>query len=143
VSDVYVVDTSRAGPPRRVSLSSAGEQQNDPGGPGDHTDIGQAATSRWVGVSGDGTRIAFDSRSTNLVPEDENTASDVFLRDLRTGSTRRASVMSSGTQADGDSYRPALSHDGSVIVFESDASNLDGNDPNHMTDVFVHDLRGA
>jgi Tol biopolymer transport system component len=142
VSDVYLVDASQSSP-RRVSLSSTGGQQNDPGGPGDHTDTGQVATSRWVGVSGDGTRVAFDSRSTNLVPEDENTANDVFLHDLRTGSTSRVSVSSTGAEGNGNSYRPSLSRDGGVIAFETEASNFDGSDDNRLSDVFVHDLRGV
>lgn len=143
VSDVYVVDPSHPSP-RRVSLSSTGAQQDEPGGPGEHTDFtGDAATSRAVSVSGDGTRVAFDSRSTNLVPEDGNGASDIFLRDLRTASTTRVSVSSAGAEGDGDSYRPSLSHDGSVVVFESNASNLGGIDANRFRDVFLHDLRGV
>lgn len=143
VSDVYVAGRS-PGPPRRASLSSSGEQQNDPGGGARHSDhVGvRPPMARRVAVSGDGTRVAFDSYSTNLVHEDRNGASDVFLRDLRSGSTTRVSVSSSGAEGNADSVDAALDYDGSVIAFESDATNLAQNDTNRLRDVFVHDLRG-
>ena len=35
--------------------------------------------------------------------------------------------------------RPAISADGRLVVFESDASNLVAGDSNHFTDVFLND----
>jgi hypothetical protein len=53
--------------------------------------------------------------------------------------TRRVSVASDGTEADGESRRPAISADGRFVAFESAASNIapgaDGE-----TAGFVHDL---
>lgn len=143
VSDVFVHD-ARTRRTVRVSVSSSGEQQNDPGSPTQHTDAFQiAGTSRYVSLSADGRYVAFDSRSTNLVPKDENGASDIFVHDIRTGATLRASVSSLGEEGNADSLRPALSADGRVVVFQSDADNLTTDDGNKTSDIYVHDRRGA
>jgi Tol biopolymer transport system component len=52
----------------------------------------------------------------------------------------RISVDSAGVAGNRDSGRPALSADGRLVAFESDASNLVVGDTNGATDVFVHDL---
>jgi Tol biopolymer transport system component len=45
---------------------------------------GSAANNRTFGasISGDGRHIAFASAATNLVPDDANRYSDVFIRNL-------------------------------------------------------------
>ena len=53
------------------------------------------------------------------------------------GTTRRVSLAPDEAQADGDSYSPALSPDGRLVTFESDATNLVPGDTNGVTDVFV------
>lgn len=93
-----------------------------------------------VGVSADGTKIAFASEANNLTDGDTNNVSDIFVRDLTTGTTRRISISSDGTQANGGSFSPGLSGDGNKVVFESDASNLVSGDTNNVTDVFLHEL---
>ncbi|MFO6452887.1 MULTISPECIES: TolB family protein [unclassified Aeromicrobium] len=92
-------------------------------------------------VSGDGRHVVFTSTADDLVPGDTNARSDVFVRDLHTGTTRRASVASDGTESDGNSLSPSISTDGSRVVFASGASNLVDEDPAGRVDVFVHDLR--
>ncbi len=49
------------------------------------------------------------------------------------------SITSDGSQSNGDSFGPSISEDGRYVVFRSDASNLDFQDTNGVTDVFVHD----
>lgn len=143
VSDAFVHD-QRTGRTVRVSVSSSGEQQNDPGSPTQRTDAFQVAgTSRYVSLSADGRHVAFDSRSTNLVPKDNNRATDIFVHDLRTGATSRVSVSSLGEEGNADSLRPALSADGQVVVFQSDADNLAPGDDDKTGDIYVHERRGA
>lgn len=86
----------------------------------------QEANSESTGavISADGRYVAFASSATNLVPGDTNNADDVFLRDLRTGATRRISVTAGGRQADGSSGGPACSTDGRIVIFLSQAGNL-------------------
>ena len=50
-------------------------------------------------VTLDGNLVAFESAATNLVSGDLNNKSDVFVRDVASGSTARMSVSSSGRGA--------------------------------------------
>lgn len=90
-------------------------------------------------LSADGRLVAFYSDAPNLVPGDTNGAADVIVHDRRSGATKRISVGSGGVEANGDSLRPALSADGRLVIFESDASNLVTGDSNRFTDVFLRD----
>ena len=47
--------------------------------------------------------MAFYSAATNLVPNDTNGATDVFVRNMETGTVSRASVDSGGAAANGGS----------------------------------------
>jgi hypothetical protein len=76
----------------------------------------------------------------NLVPWDTNGLTDVFVRDLTTGTTSLVSLGFTGAQADGSSRFPALSADGGAVAFESGASNLVAGDTNGADDVFERDL---
>src|SRR5262249_52570969 len=51
----------------------------------------------------------------------------------------RASVDSSGSEANGSSIAPVLSFDGRWVAFTSEATNLVAGDENGSIDVFVHD----
>jgi len=119
---------------RRVSLSSTEANGN------------QRSTS--ASISGDGRYVAFESRASNLVPNDTNDPTpgqigggkDVFVRDQQAGTTTRVSVRSNGAQATGrDSSSPAISADGRWVAFASGATNLVNNDVNDSDDVFLHD----
>ena len=80
---------------------------------------------------------------SNLVQGDTNHATDVFVRDLVSGTTRRVSVSTSGQQGNADSSvfgSPSISADGRYVAFESAAANLVAGDTNGALDVFVHDL---
>jgi cold shock CspA family protein len=115
----------------RVNLDSSGGEAN---GPSDYP--------RCITTSANGVVVAFTSAASNLVAGDLNGAADVFVRDRSTGTTERVSVDSNGGEGDQDSGRGgglALSADGQIVAFTSDASNLVAGDNNGMTDVFVHD----
>lgn len=77
-------------------------------------------------ISADGTRVAFQSTATDLVAGDTNGRSDIFVRDLTSGQTSRVSVSDTGAQANLDSVAPAISGDGSLVAFVTNASNLGG-----------------
>jgi Tol biopolymer transport system component len=96
------------------------------------------SNSSWPSVSSDGRYVAFSSWASNLVPGDANDASDVFVRDLLTGTTTLVSVPPDGTPANGSSFTPSISGDGDVVAFRSDASNLVADDTEGHTDIFVH-----
>jgi Tol biopolymer transport system component len=91
-------------------------------------------------ISADGRYVAFASQASNLVPGDTNGLVDIFLRDLEAGTTTRLSVSSAGEQSNGISHGTAISGDGRVVAFHSDASNLVPGDTNGRWDTFVRDL---
>lgn len=81
--DIFVRD-QLTGTIERVSVSSSGIQGND--------------MSYGHEISADGRYVAFSSFSDNLVPNDTNSAVDVFVHDRMTKKTERVSVASDGTQ---------------------------------------------
>jgi len=127
-SDVFLYDR-QSGTTTRISVSSSGEQGNAP--------------SSSPSVSADGKRIVFSSFASNLVPNDTNGSSDIFLRDLVSGQTHRISITSSGNEAHGHSLDPVISNDGKLIAFTSFAPDLVPNDTNDKWDIFVHDLQSG
>lgn len=92
-----------------------------------------------------GRFVAFTSASTNLVAGDANNAGDIFVCDQITGTTARASVSSTGIEANSASSRASLSRDGRFISFRSAATNLIGGTPPPVpvTQVYVRDTQQA
>jgi Tol biopolymer transport system component len=90
-------------------------------------------------ISADGRYVAFSSDATNLVPNDTNTSTDVFVRDMVAGTTQRVSVTSSGGEADDNSYTPSISDDGRYVAFISDSDVLSSLDSNLSSDAYVYD----
>lgn len=91
-------------------------------------------------ISYDGSRIAFASTLSDLVPADGNGRPDIFLYNVADASIRRVSVDSSGSEANDFCASPTLSGDGGVVAFASRASNLVAGDSDGRYDIFVHDL---
>ena len=92
-------------------------------------------------MSSDGRYVTFASSATNLVAGDANSKTDVFVRDLQTGSTTLVSVNTSGAQADGGGNNPDISGDGRYVVFLSASGNLDprADETANKELVYVHD----
>jgi Tol biopolymer transport system component len=99
-----------------------------------------AGPSYGASISADGRLVAFASASSDLVPADTNGVIDVFVHDRVNGSTVRASVSTSGAEADADCQGQFLSADGRYVVFRSYASTLVPGDTNNASDVFVRDV---
>jgi len=121
-TDIFVRDRA-AGTTTRVSKNAAGENANGP--------------SQFASISGDGRFVVFQSAASNLVDDDTNGKTDIFVVDRTDGSIRRASLTTGGEQADGDSNAPQISADGGTVVFQSDATNLVPDDTNGVTDCFA------
>ncbi len=90
-------------------------------------------------ISADGSRVAFATYGA-LVGADTNTVSDIYVRDLLTGSVLRASLTDADEQGDTSSYEAQISADGASVAFSSNATNLVPGDVNGVQDVFVRDL---
>jgi Tol biopolymer transport system component len=123
--DVFVRDRD-TGETTRVSVAFDGAQAND--------------LSYSVSASRNGRFIAFDSRASNLVPDDTNGVADVFVHDRESGEITRVSVASDGSQGNEQTLGSMISADGRFVAFASLASNLVPNDTNSTYDIFVHEL---
>ena len=93
-------------------------------------------TSDAPAISQDGTTVVFHSRDEFLVDETSSTTWDVFRWVSGVG-TELISRTYNGQPATGQSTSPDVSGDGSVVVFQSPATNLVPGDTNATTDVFV------
>jgi hypothetical protein len=125
VADIFV-KTISGGALSRVSVAADGTQAN--------------GASRGAVISGDGTVVAFVSDATNLVAGDTNGVADIFIKNLTSGAITRVSVATDGTAANGASSIAAINSDGTVIAFQSDATNLVSGDTNGVADVFVRNV---
>jgi pimeloyl-ACP methyl ester carboxylesterase/cold shock CspA family protein len=112
----------------RVSVDSSGNQGNH--------------DSWYPAMSADGQIVAFTSVSGNLVSNDTNGTSDVFVHDRSTGETTRISVDSIGSQGDYWSHGHSISADGRIVTFSS-PNRFVPHDTNGREDVYVHDRTTA
>lgn len=90
-------------------------------------------------ISADGRFVAFISNSADLVPDDTNNSTDVFVRDLVLGTTERVSIGDDEEQANSTSLNPAISANGRFVAFQSSATNLIPGDPSSGAYIFVRD----
>ncbi len=130
--DVFVKDTL-TGVTTRVNTDSAGNESGVVGG----------ARAYARGISADGRYVVFHTRASNLVANDTNGQTDVFVKDTLTGALTRVTTDTAGNQATGGiglSQANTISADGRYVVFTSDATNLVAGDTNGQEDVFVKDL---
>lgn len=146
------------GSPAADNTSDVTTYNDDGGHPGNRTNpvVGGPRPARSANFSQDNRQImgvAYASRATNLVPGDTNGETDVFVmrRSKRfDGTLQRASVSTSGAQANGPSIKPSL--DGQTVtgnrairpkcvVFQSKATNLAAGDTDADWDVYVRNLR--
>jgi Tol biopolymer transport system component len=135
--DIFVVDRDSASlATQRVSVDFDPTDSDEDGANAD-------GSSYTPSISDDGRFVAFESWAPDLVADDTNGFSDIFVvdRDSVGPSTARVSVDTNpgdldGGNADNDSYNPAISGDGRFVAFDSDASDLVADDTNFFSDVF-------
>ena len=130
LSDVYVRDLQSG----ETTLVSRADTATGAKGNGD---------SFASSISADGRYVAFRSNATNLDGDDADGILDVYVRDLQMSETTlvsRADTIN-GVKGNAGSFRPSISADGRYVAFESNASNLDGDDIDTVQDVFVRDLQ--
>ena len=127
--EFYLKDV-KTGTIRKISVALDGGEANQANDVNDRVDI-----------SANGRYVAFSSWASNLVAQDTNNASDVFIRDMKTGITSRVSVGLDGTSNSGSGGAPSISDNGKRVAFESSSADLVPNDTNNNRDVFVRDLK--
>ena len=126
----------------RVSVDAAGSQGDD--------------HSYSPSISSDGRYVAFESRSTNLVPGGSSGLIHIFVHDRDADddgiyddedgnydpgevSTVQVSVDSTGIEGDSGSSTPSISADGRYVAFVSNATNLVPGGSDGSFHIFVHD----
>ena len=128
--DVYVRDVLNQ-QTRRVSVASSGSDSD--------------GASYHPAISIDGRHVAFVSKASNLTSVRSRSHAQVFVRDMETGTIEMVSHTPAGRPGDAASAWPALSGDGSVIAYQSLASNLlcEGEcrdrDINLIWDIYVYE----
>ncbi|MGI5843692.1 MAG: carboxypeptidase regulatory-like domain-containing protein [Candidatus Xenobium sp.] len=92
-------------------------------------------------ISAFGRYIAFESKATNLVPDQDpdDNHRNIFVHDRLTGTTVRASLGVDSENPDNDSDFPSISADGNLVAFRSKATNLLA-DPSPSGMIYVRDM---
>jgi len=93
-------------------------------------------------MTSDGHFVAFSSFAANLVNDDVNGCGDVFVHDMGTGVTERASIPTPGftVSCTFDSRGPSLSDDGRYVAFNGAATSAA---PGSQLSVYVRDRATA
>lgn len=118
--DVYVKDLDTG----NLVLASTSDD-------GTKGDAGSGAPS----LSGDGSKVAFQSVASNLDPEHTAAGSDVYVKDL---TTMDVALVSSP-----ESSRPSVSATGVFVAFESNSTVLDAEDTDTVVDIYLRELGAA
>lgn len=101
---------------------------------------GMLTTYSATSVSADGRFVVFSSRTSDIVPNDTNSADDIFIRDREKKTTERVTMTYDGGQViQGNFYIKAVSDDGRYILYNSDVPNIVPNDTDNSMDVFLYD----
>ncbi len=131
-TDIFVRDL-KEGKTIRASLKSNG----------DEADPNDNANSTTPSISADGRFVAFRTDDfTNFVPDDNNNAADIYVRDTKKNKTFRVSVKSNGEEPDVSGLAPAfpeISGDGRYVVWDTQWNYA--KNPSNMRSVYRHDLK--
>jgi Tol biopolymer transport system component len=106
-----------------------------------HTGTEADSDSFGVSISEDGSRVAFTSRATNLVPGDNNGVEDVFYSEVFPPEAwpRLVSMAMDGTIGDDVSQNARISGDGRSVVFQSLSGNI-APESVPFTAIFLRDI---
>lgn len=104
----------------------------------DVTESGAAtlASTREAVMSRNGRYVAFASGDPNVVSDDTNAASDIFVRDLQMATTSRVTLDESGQEISGADFELFAVSDNGEVVFVSDSA-LVAEDTNTRDDVYL------
>ena len=130
-TDVFVHDR-HTGQTTRASVASDGRQA--------FVSSGFSANSV---ISADGRFVVFASLDGTLADDGLNECEGVYVHDMQTGVTTRATVAFDGSSANDCSGGSgvSISADGRFVTFTSHATNLVADDTNNRQDIFVRDVQ--
>lgn len=122
--DIYVHDL-QTGATELASVNSFGTKGN------------QSSVSPCL--SGDGRFLVFSTFASNLDGTDVLLDGDIYIRDLLNGTTELLSLDTSGAKGNGASDYPSITSDGRFVTFTSNSTNLDPNDTDNQSDIYLRD----
>ncbi len=127
-TNVYVRDMV-AGTTTLVSVNSTGTD----GGNGDSSN---------ESISADGSTVVYQSNASDLVAQDSNGSSDVFVYNLAAKTTSLVSAnISNADSGDQGSYDPVISGNGTEVAFLSNADDLQSIPVlRHFVEVYVRNV---
>ena len=104
--------------------------------------IPDTRTASWRSIAGHARAryVAFTS-TADLTTGNNLGQSDVFVKDVQTGTLTRVSSGFSGLGGGGGNV--SISGDGRFVLFDSPAGNLVAGDTNVAYDVFIRDMQGG
>ncbi len=91
-------------------------------------------------LSADGSSVGFDSYASNLVAGATAGNDEVYVKNLSTGGLTLVSQTGAGTVADGQSEYAALSANGAIVAFDSNATNLGLGASGAFKEIYVKNL---
>lgn len=121
--DVFLHDRKKR-TTHRISVRTGGAQ-------------GTGGDAEGPEISSDGRFVVFTSDMNDLVDGDGNFAPDVFLHDIRAGTTIRVSQDAQGGDANGLNFGGTVSDGGTTVAYISSAADIDPPDDNQETDIFL------
>ncbi|MBN2477183.1 MAG: right-handed parallel beta-helix repeat-containing protein [Pirellulales bacterium] len=122
--DVFVRDL-QAGTTERVSVASDGTEGNN--------------NSFHPAISADGRYVAFDSWSSNLVPNDTNGTGDVFVYDRQTGTIESVTGAEQGGTGSDYFMSPSISGDGRFVALVAAGPDFMDDNDGKTVNIFVVD----
>ena len=99
--------------------------------------------SLYPDVNGDGSRVVFESDSTNAVNGISGRQIYLWTRDTSGATLLQNLTSSTVSSISNGSFMPSISESGDRIVFDSLDSQLVSNDSNNLGDIFLVDINGT
>ncbi|MEW5990797.1 MAG: hypothetical protein AB1736_05550 [Chloroflexota bacterium] len=128
--DVYVKDLT-TGALTLASATASGQKM---------IETGLQVEGLSPSISADGSRVAFLSSDSGLLPGDPDSLLDAYLKDLSSGTLSLVSTAADGSKVNAAIHRVLLAGDGGSVALASPASNLAPGAHLGGTNVFHKDL---
>jgi Tol biopolymer transport system component len=91
-------------------------------------------------ISADGNLVVFESDSTDLVTGTFTGRWQIFVRDILAGTTIHVSESAPGVECNRSCFFPAISADGSTVVYHSKATNIVGSPTGQFNQIYRYDI---
>ncbi len=122
--DIFIREIGSTGDPTRIS-----QRTHSP-------DPSLLENRLWPDVSDSGLRVVFESADNGFVVNDTNEVTDIYL--WVDGNIQRINQRADASETQSACIQPAISGNGSTIIFVSEDSGIVGDDTNGKKDIFSY-----